>query len=579
MKLKSFRIENYKSIIDSGEQHCYLSNNDNITVLAGQNESGKSSILQALRDFEFNEVSEESFYDSEIPIKVTCKYEIEKEYDIESKLLKNEKLDLTEFTSIFKELKEIIFIKSFLVNEKSSSIYFDDVFYSKIFNAFYSSKINSETTISESEKESYKKLVDDYIDSIILELFDWLPRMVFFDDFCDLLPNSILLADLKNKNTKAKGYQAVKNIEIILDKDFTKFENLKIEKHRIEEKKYQESFTADFNEKWKQRISDGSGATIHILYDSSLKTMNFFIETKKDELLPPERRSQGLKWFLSFYLQLKAYGDQKNLVILFDEPGLYLHSRAQEDMMKVFEELSKNNQIIYSTHSPYLINSNKLNRIRLVLNIKKEGTVIEKITTNKIQNQKEALKPIIDAMGLNIAHNFSPIAKRNIIVEGISDFYYFTAMKNFFDNKGQYSFLPAMGAQQAHLLMELCIGWGLEWLIIFDDKDSKKELIKIKKAFFNNEEEELNKKVLTLNNFEGIEDMFSLEDFKKVKNEVTNPTKIKLNELVTSYGGKELFARLFLEKVNTNKINKDTLSKETQANFQNVFSFIKDKFK
>ena len=49
MKIKSFRIKNYRSIEDSGI--CYLSG-DNVTILAGKNESGKTSILEALEDFD-----------------------------------------------------------------------------------------------------------------------------------------------------------------------------------------------------------------------------------------------------------------------------------------------------------------------------------------------------------------------------------------------------------------------------------------------------------------------------------------------------------------------------------------------
>ncbi len=47
MKIKKFRIKNYKSIVDSGD--CYLE--EDLTILAGKNESGKTSILEALADF------------------------------------------------------------------------------------------------------------------------------------------------------------------------------------------------------------------------------------------------------------------------------------------------------------------------------------------------------------------------------------------------------------------------------------------------------------------------------------------------------------------------------------------------
>ena len=49
MRLCAFRIRNFKSIVDTGV--CHLSETDNILVLAGQNEAGKSAVVQALGFF------------------------------------------------------------------------------------------------------------------------------------------------------------------------------------------------------------------------------------------------------------------------------------------------------------------------------------------------------------------------------------------------------------------------------------------------------------------------------------------------------------------------------------------------
>ena len=58
MEIRSFRIRNYRSINDSGD--CYLSG-DNVTILAGKNESGKTAILEALQDFNIErEIREEA---------------------------------------------------------------------------------------------------------------------------------------------------------------------------------------------------------------------------------------------------------------------------------------------------------------------------------------------------------------------------------------------------------------------------------------------------------------------------------------------------------------------------------------
>ena len=77
MKLKSFNIRNYKSIQDTGDvQLC----RGRIATLAGQNESGKSSILEAVRDFEEHDFSEDSipFGSEQSTQEITCVFELEK---------------------------------------------------------------------------------------------------------------------------------------------------------------------------------------------------------------------------------------------------------------------------------------------------------------------------------------------------------------------------------------------------------------------------------------------------------------------------------------------------------------------
>ena len=81
-------------------------------------------------------------------------------------------------------------------------------------------------------------------------------------------------------------------------------------------------------------------------------------------------RSKGLIWFLSFWMELEAGREDGGLIILADEPGLYLHIKAQADILEVFEKLSTEggHQILYSTHSPNLIKTERLERINLVIN-------------------------------------------------------------------------------------------------------------------------------------------------------------------------------------------------------------------
>src|SRR5260370_7796347 len=79
-------------------------------------------------------------------------------------------------------------------------------------------------------------------------------------------------------------------------------------------------------------------------------------------------RSRGFVWFFSFlawYSRQKA--TKQKLILLLDEPGLYLHAKAQEVLLRYFEaELKPSHQLIYSTHSPFMVDSNHFDRVRTV---------------------------------------------------------------------------------------------------------------------------------------------------------------------------------------------------------------------
>jgi energy-coupling factor transporter ATP-binding protein EcfA2 len=68
-----------------------------------------------------------------------------------------------------------------------------------------------------------------------------------------------------------------------------------------------------------------------------------------------EARSKGLQWFLSFFLVFFIESAKKNTTILLDEAGLSLHPLAQKDLLNFINYLAEKNQIIYTTHSPYLV--------------------------------------------------------------------------------------------------------------------------------------------------------------------------------------------------------------------------------
>lgn len=91
-------------------------------------------------------------------------------------------------------------------------------------------------------------------------------------------------------------------------------------------------------------------------------------DTNRPEEVELEHRSNGLQWFFSFYLVflVEREGEHTNAILLLDEPGLSLHPLAQRDLSEFFDGLASANQLIYTTHSPFLIDADMLDRARKV---------------------------------------------------------------------------------------------------------------------------------------------------------------------------------------------------------------------
>ena len=104
------------------------------------------------------------------------------------------------------------------------------------------------------------------------------------------------------------------------------------------------------------------GGAIHHILDIRVENLKHMIT------LPLRNRSKGFNWFFSFIVWFsKIQEDQDNdYVILLDEPGLSLHASAQADLLRFFDDMGANYQIIYTTHSPFMVESDKLSRVRTI---------------------------------------------------------------------------------------------------------------------------------------------------------------------------------------------------------------------
>lgn len=134
-----------------------------------------------------------------------------------------------------------------------------------------------------------------------------------------------------------------------------------------------------------------------------------------------DQRSKGFIWFFSFMVWFSAVenrlGTDKDLILLLDEPGLNLHALAQADFLDYIDTLSESRQIIYTTHSPFMVESDHLDKVRVVEDRPMEGTRV----TGELEGSSEgSLFPLQAALGYSIAQNLF-IAKKNILIEGPAD--------------------------------------------------------------------------------------------------------------------------------------------------------------
>ncbi|MBD1888340.1 AAA family ATPase [Coleofasciculus sp. FACHB-SPT9] len=134
-------------------------------------------------------------------------------------------------------------------------------------------------------------------------------------------------------------------------------------------------------------------------------------------------RSSGLKYFLSYYIQYRAHEphDTTPEILLMDEPDAYLSSQAQQDLLKIFEAFANPQdarhpvQVVYVTHSPFLIDKNHSQRIRVLeKGVEEEGTRVVKDAA------KNHYEPLRSAFGAFVGET-AFIGNCNLMVEGPAD--------------------------------------------------------------------------------------------------------------------------------------------------------------
>lgn len=210
-------------------------------------------------------------------------------------------------------------------------------------------------------------------------------------------------------------------------------------------------------------------------------TIVFSVQSNDGEALLLSERSNGLRWYLDTFIDTRAHNvAETNVVYLFDEPGISLHVNAQRELLKLFSHLaSQGNQVVYSTHSPYMLDLERegIHRIRAVVKNREGFTYIYKTAYDariSPEAQEDTFAPIISAMGMNLQNTFGPaMEKINIVPEGMSDYIYLCEFAKLLGiDSSLYTILPSIGVTNSVKICTILHGWGCKYIALFDfDKE------------------------------------------------------------------------------------------------------------
>ncbi len=446
---------------------------------------------------------------------------------------------------------------------------------------------------AEEAVKQYQELHDQYYtpEELGSIFFSKIPEFEFFHDFSSLLPDKIDLEDIILKREDVKGYKAVCNYLKIanLKPEFFDQKNSRILKQKIE--KLNHEITVDFHEYWRQSVGKDNKINIsfeleHYDHNTPDKIGKPYIEfwiKDKDERLYPKQRSKGVRWFLSFYLELKAYAmnNQYNRVLLIDEPAMSLHARAQEDVLKVFEDIKKHLQVIYTTHSPHLINENKLYRVLAIQRAKEsyysESVIYEPGSLKTASS--DTLSPIYVLMGSQVnAHEFIQ-KENNIILEDLPAYFYCMAISKIAGLKTNLHFIPATDTQNIPTMANLLLGWKLGFTVVLGNSESAKKVYEYFKdnLFQNNERLTRENIQLMPSGAKTIEDLFSTLDFKKhILNQRKGITESNSNYIEHNNLSRSVLASSFLSKVQNEHMTMEDFDEETNDNLQKFLNGLFD---
>ncbi len=477
MKLTRARVTNYKSIEDSD-----WVNIEDVTCMVGKNESGKTAFLNALRhlnpvtgvsgDFDIKDYPRKGYVrykriHSERPATV-----ILAEFELSD-------MEIQEVETAFGEgvlESPIVTTSKGYDNRLGWEFDLDErvVIANILTNAELPIEIQHHAKGSETLEEmvsclealevkpsSVQSLLNELalrfsggLKSQMIEdcLQNFLPRFVYFDDY-SAMRGRISIQDIRRRQENGEQLDdADRTFLSLLALVGAKLEDLENQTNYEYVKAELESASIEISDEifefWNQNKQ------LRVEFDLSVANPNDPPPLNSGTILhvriwnnrhrvsvPFDERSKGFVWFFSFlsYFSTLEEEEDADLILLLDEPGLNLHAMAQRDFLRFIDErLAPKNQVIYSTHSPFMINLDKLSGVRTVQDVDDRGTYVSEDT---LSNDRETVFPLQVALGYQMAQTLF-LAPHCLMVNYASDLIYMQVLGETVASVGQMRLDP-----------------------------------------------------------------------------------------------------------------------------------------
>lgn len=240
---------------------------------------------------------------------------------------------------------------------------------------------------------------------------------------------------------------------------------------RNRRKMFESNLDSVFNNLWTQ-----SEVSFELSLAAGEVALHIHDESGDAGIDQPEDRSTGFRWFLSFVINLlyTRGPDFSDSVILLDDLGVHLHPEAHKDLLEVLEDVAEDNQVIYSTHSPYMIDKSHLDRVRIVERTGPNGaTEVKKLGEANADND-DALAPIRATLGADFSQSLFG-SNSTILVEGFEDRILLNRLSEYLRAEGrahlepEVSIIDCGGASKTDYLSRIVDAEGYDFVVLLDD--------------------------------------------------------------------------------------------------------------